>query len=114
EVGQVVWCSEVLVGGVCRLGGEVREFLLAGCKEEDLPRNVYYGDGSPIEDAVTEKISAAYRETATSFPWRDSDILMLDNMLTAHSRNPFTGTRKILVAMGEMMTGKDLATAARA
>lgn len=114
KTGQMVWFNQLLLHHTSSLDREIREFLLSAFKEEDLPRNVYYGDGSPIEDAVTEKISAAYRETATSFPWRDSDILMLDNMLTAHSRNPFTGTRKILVAMGEMMTGKDLATAARA
>ena len=27
---------------------------------------------------------------------------MLDNMLTVHSRNPYIGYRKILVAMGEI------------
>jgi hypothetical protein len=29
---------------------------------------------------------------------------MLDNMLVAHSRNPFVGPRKIVVAMGEMFS----------
>jgi hypothetical protein len=28
---------------------------------------------------------------------------MLDNMLAAHSRNPFVGPRKIVVTMGEMI-----------
>jgi hypothetical protein len=28
---------------------------------------------------------------------------MLDNMLTAHGRNPYVGSRKIVVAMGEMI-----------
>jgi hypothetical protein len=29
------------------------------------------------------------------------DILMVDNMLVAHGREPFSGPRKILVAMAE-------------
>lgn len=33
---------------------------------------------------------------------------MLDNMLTAHGRNPYVGSRKIVVAMGEMMTQKQM------
>jgi len=30
------------------------------------------------------------------------DIMMLDNMLAAHGRNPYEGERKIVVALGEM------------
>jgi hypothetical protein len=29
---------------------------------------------------------------------------MLDNLLTAHGRNPYVGERKLLVAMGAMMS----------
>ncbi|KPZ09299.1 hypothetical protein ALO94_200461 [Pseudomonas syringae pv. spinaceae] len=36
-----------------------------------------------------------------SFPWLENDVLMLDNMLTAHSRAPFTGKRKVVVAMAQ-------------
>ncbi|CAL9395764.1 hypothetical protein SUDANB6_01355 [Streptomyces sp. enrichment culture] len=31
--------------------------------------------------------------------WREGDILVIDNVLTAHGRRPFEGTRRILVAM---------------
>jgi len=71
-------------------------------REEDLPRNVYYGDGTSIEDAVMDEIGAAYRQCTACFPWQKGDTLMLDNMMIAHARNPYVGTRKIVVAMGEM------------
>jgi len=32
-------------------------------------------------------------------PWRQGDLLVLDNHLTLHGRKPFTGAREILVAM---------------
>jgi alpha-ketoglutarate-dependent taurine dioxygenase len=35
------------------------------------------------------------------FPWRTGDVLMLDNMLTAHARDPFEGPRKVVVAMAQ-------------
>ena len=67
--------------------------------ESDLPRNAFYGDGTPIEDSVIEEINHIYRQEMISFSWQAGDILMLDNMLFAHGRNPFVGSRKVLVGM---------------
>jgi alpha-ketoglutarate-dependent taurine dioxygenase len=71
-----------------------------------LPYNTYYGDGQPIEDSVVEELREAYRQETVAFPWQPGDILMMDNMLVAHGRNPFTGPRKILVGMGEPYNGE--------
>ena len=78
----------------------MREVFLAELGQENLPYNTYYGDGSPIEDSVVEEIRNAYRHETVSFPWEKGDLLMMDNMLVAHGRNPFSGARKIVVAMG--------------
>ena len=86
----------------------VRETLAAMFSEESFPRNVYYGDGSPIEDSVVDEIKGLYDEVAVAFRWQEDDILMLDNMLTAHARNPYEGPRKIVVAMGELINESDL------
>jgi hypothetical protein len=61
-----------------------------------------------IRHSVMEEIGAIYQENQISFTWQKGDILMLDNMLTSHSRNPYAGSRKIVVAMGELMAGKDV------
>jgi len=73
-----------------------------------MPRNVYYGDGSPIEDEVMEKLGELFWATSVKFPWQEGDLIMVDNMLVAHARLPYVGPRKILVAMGEMISGTDL------
>ena len=49
-----------------------------------------------------EEVLATYWENAVSFQWKQGDILMVDNMLTAHARKPFRGDRKIVVALAEM------------
>ena len=70
---------------------------------DGLPRNVVYGDGSLIPDSVTHELRDLYDRLAVDFVWLKGDMVMLDNMLTAHSRSTFVGPRKIVVAMGEMI-----------
>lgn len=99
--GEPVWFNHATFYHVSTLEPEVRESLLAEFEEEELPANTYYGDGSPIEPEVLDHLRAAYRAETVQFPWRRGDILMLDNVLVAHGRRPFSGPRKIVVAMAE-------------
>ena len=99
--GQVVWFNQAHLFHISRLAPEVREALLTVFAEEDLPRNVYYGDGAPIEASILDEITRIYEQQAICFPWQEGDILMLDNMLAAHGRKPFTGKRKVVVGMAE-------------
>jgi NRPS condensation-like uncharacterized protein/acyl carrier protein/alpha-ketoglutarate-dependent taurine dioxygenase len=100
---EMVFFNQLPLHHISCLDAATRASLLSVFGEENLPRNVYYGDGTPIEDSVMAEIQAVYAQAAVSFPWQAGDILMLDNMLAAHSRNPFIGSRKIVVAMGEMI-----------
>jgi len=34
--------------------------------------------------------------------------MLLDNLLVAHARNPFSGARRILVTLGDMMSYDDV------
>jgi amino acid adenylation domain-containing protein len=108
KTGELVFFNQLQLHHVSCLDSDVRQSLLSVFGEGKLPRNVYYGDGTPIEDSVMEEIGAIYQENQISFTWQKGDILMLDNMLTSHSRNPYAGSRKIVVAMGELMAGKDV------
>jgi alpha-ketoglutarate-dependent taurine dioxygenase len=69
--------------------------------EENLPTNTYYGDGGRIPDEVTKHLRDAYRSARLRFDWQRDDVLVIDNMLTAHAREPYTGPRRIAIAMAE-------------
>ncbi|BCA53908.1 hypothetical protein W02_10480 [Nitrospira sp. KM1] len=101
--GESVFFNQIQLHHVSCLEPAVRESLLSMLDEDSVPRNVYYGDGSPIDDAIVDEIGALYERTAVRFPWQEGDIVMLDNMLVAHARDPFVGPRKIVVAMGDMI-----------
>lgn len=108
QTNELVFFNQIQLHHVSCLAPAVRESLLSMMKEEDLPRNVYYGDGSPIEDSVVDYLRELSQKTCVSFPWQEQDILMLNNMLVAHSRNPFVGERKIVVAMGDLIRKEQL------
>jgi hypothetical protein len=83
------------------LEAKIQRALLAEFKPDDLPNNTYYGDGTEIEEEVIEHLRQAYVQEITVFKWQKGDVVVLDNMLTAHGRSSYLGERKVLFAMSE-------------
>jgi hypothetical protein len=108
KTGEMVFFNQIQLHHSSCLEPAVRASLVSLFGEDRLPRQVYYGDGSPIADAVVTAIRDVYQQHAIYFPWQAMDILMVDNMLVAHGRQPFVGPRKIVVAMGEMRRRTDV------
>jgi hypothetical protein len=104
RTGEEVWFNQAHLFHVSSLETEVRQALLDTAPEE-LPRNTLYGDGSIIEDADLAQVRAAFEGEAVVFPWERGDVLLVDNMLVAHGRQPYQGPRRIVVGMGEMYDG---------
>jgi alpha-ketoglutarate-dependent taurine dioxygenase len=99
--GEPVWFNQAHLFHNSNMPAQYRTAMLSLFKEEDLPRNAMFGDGTPIDDATLDTVRGVLRETRVVFPWQRGDILMLDNMLVAHAREPFTGPRRVVVAMAE-------------
>lgn len=97
--GEVVWFNHINASHISSLEPGLRDGLLTEFGKDNLPRNCYYGDGTDIDQTVIDEIQQAYEAQTEAYGWQPGDLLMLDNMLTAHGRNPFTGQRKIVVGM---------------
>jgi alpha-ketoglutarate-dependent taurine dioxygenase len=112
KTGEPLWFNHVAIFHVTTLDPAVRAAMLEEFAEEDLPANSAYGDGTPIEPEVLDHIRDAYFQETVRFPWQKGDLLMLDNMLVAHGRAPFSGERRVLVGMAEPTRRESLAAVA--
>lgn len=102
--GEMVWFNQAHLFHASNLAPEVRASLIELVGEENLPRNVCWADGSVIDDATLDQVRAVLAQETVIFPWQAGDVLMLDNMLVAHARTPFSGARKVVVAMARSHT----------
>ncbi|WP_238009488.1 TauD/TfdA family dioxygenase [Dactylosporangium sp. AC04546] len=99
--GSPVWFNHIVIFHDSSLPGEVREALLELYGPGGLPNNSFYGDGGTIPDDVVAHLRQCYRTASTRFDYQRDDLLLVDNMSVAHGREPFTGPRRIAVAMAE-------------
>ncbi|HEY1939136.1 MAG TPA: TauD/TfdA family dioxygenase [Candidatus Angelobacter sp.] len=107
ETKDLVWFNHAHLFHMSNLPPAVRAALLSQFRDDELPRNAFYGDGSRITDETLEEIRRIYNDTAVRFPWQNGDVLLADNILVSHGREPYEGPRKILVAMAEMFTNPE-------
>lgn len=108
RTGEEVWFNAAVSSHISTVEPATRAALLAEYSEEDLPKNSLYGDGAPIELDVLDEIRRAFRQETVAFSWKKGDILLLDNMLVAHARAPYTGPRKVVVGMAEAVSLSDV------
>jgi len=100
--GEMVWFNQAHMFHVSSLAEDVRSSLQSRAGGNE-PRNAFFGDGSEIDEAALNHIRAVYDEEKVTFSWQRGDILVLDNILKAHGRNPYHGPRQIVVGMGRLI-----------
>ncbi|NQZ60129.1 MAG: TauD/TfdA family dioxygenase [Lentisphaeraceae bacterium] len=105
QTKDLIWYNQSHLFHYTNMAPEVQEALLSIYEEDELPRNSYFGDGSPIPTETLEIIRAAYDQEEFQIPWQQGDIALIDNMLCHHGRTPFSGKRRILVTMGGTFQG---------
>ncbi|MFD6654695.1 TauD/TfdA family dioxygenase [Streptomyces parvus] len=104
--GEPVFFNQLFLHHTACLDPMVREMMqsLFGDDETAYPRSASFGDGSVIDDATVGELRDLYDSLAQRFAWEQGDVAVVDNMLVAHGRDPFEGDRKIIVAMGDMVS----------
>lgn len=99
ETKEKAWFNQAHLFHISNLSEEVKKTLLTLLNEEMVPRNVYLGNGEAIDSNDLDQIRQLYQQEKSVFPWKKSDVLLVDNVLVAHGRHPYEGDRKIIVAM---------------
>jgi alpha-ketoglutarate-dependent taurine dioxygenase len=101
--GERIFFNQIQLHHISCLDEDAREGLLALFDDDELPRNVYFGDGTPIPDDIMHHIGDVYERISVRFAWERNDVIVLDNMLTAHGRDSYEGERQILVALAQVV-----------
>ncbi|WP_425329451.1 TauD/TfdA family dioxygenase [Streptomyces inhibens] len=98
--GEEVWFNHLVFWNEWSLDEELRETLVDEFGRDGLPFHTAFGDGGTLTKEDLAAIQAAYDAATVRETWQVGDLLLVDNILTAHGRDPFLGDRKIAVAMG--------------
>jgi alpha-ketoglutarate-dependent taurine dioxygenase len=97
------WFNQIAFLNEQTLDPEVREYLVDIYGAEALPFNTRFGNGDPIGADVVELLNEVYAANTIREPWQAGDLMLVDNIRTAHSREPYEGPREVLVAMADPM-----------
>jgi alpha-ketoglutarate-dependent taurine dioxygenase len=97
--GQKCWFNQVAFLNQWTLEPEIREFLVEMYGVDGLPFNTCFGNGDPIGEDIVEVVNQVYEQNTMREPWQTGDLMLVDNVRTAHSREAFEGPREVLVAM---------------
>ncbi|ONI93024.1 hypothetical protein ALI22I_00595 [Saccharothrix sp. ALI-22-I] len=98
-LGERVFFNQAHLFHVSNLPPEPAAALVNLFGADRLPRNAYFGDGGELDPADLDRVCAAFRDAAVTFPWLAGGVLLIDNMRVAHGRRPFTGTRKVVASL---------------
>jgi alpha-ketoglutarate-dependent taurine dioxygenase len=107
HTGDEVWFNHMAFWNSWALDEEIRESLVDEFGADGLPFETSFGDGRPVTREDLAAIDAAYADATVRRSWQPGDVMVVDNILAAHGREPFRGDRRIVVAMGDPVSVRD-------
>jgi hypothetical protein len=97
--GEEVWFNQADAFHVSGMHPETYRSYISRMSEEEFPLGARHGDGTPLDPAALAHVREVMAAEVSLFPWQAGDLLVLDNVLAAHGRMPFSGARRVLLAM---------------
>jgi alpha-ketoglutarate-dependent taurine dioxygenase len=108
--GQRCFFNQIAFLNEWTIAEEIREYLVDVYGAEGLPFNTGFGTGEPLTAEIVEVINAVYEANTVREAWQAGDLMLVDNIRTAHSREAYEGSREILVGMAEPVSLYDAPT----
>lgn len=107
RTGQRCWFNQIAFLNEWTIEPEVREYLVDIYGEDGLPFNTRFGDGDPIGPDIVQLINEVYAANTVRDRWKPGDLMLVDNISTAHARERFEGPREVLVGMADAVNVAD-------
>ena len=107
--GQRCWFNQIAFLNERTIDPEVREYLVDVYGEDGLPFNTRFGNGDPVGEDVVQLLNEVYEAHTVREPWQAGDLMLVDNVRTAHSREPYQGRARSLVGMADPVRLADCA-----
>jgi Taurine catabolism dioxygenase TauD, TfdA family len=99
--GQRCWFNQIAFLNEWTIDAEVREYLVDMYGEDGLPFTTRFGNGDAVGADVVQLINEVYEAHTARERWQAGDLLLVDNVRTAHARERFAGPREVVVAMAD-------------
>ena len=111
--GRRCWFNQIAFLNAWTLAPDVREYLVDVYGADRLPFTTRFGNGDPIDEDVVQLINDVYEANTRREPWQAGDLLLVDNIRTAHSREPFEGPREVVVGLADAVRLEDVVPTAQ-
>jgi len=96
--GDECWFNDVAFFSQWSVAPVERNVMLDALGPDALPANTYFGDGSPLDEGEYDALTDAHSAAGLRLEFRPGDVLLIDNVLTAHGRESYAGDWDIAVA----------------
>jgi alpha-ketoglutarate-dependent taurine dioxygenase len=110
---QRCWFNQIAFLNEWTIDPEVREYLVDMYGDDGLPFNTRFGNGDPIGADVVQLLNQVYEDNTVREPWQAGDLMLVDNVRTAHSREAYEGPREVLVGMADSVQLADCSPTVR-
>lgn len=68
---------------------------------DGLPFSTRFGHGDPVGEDIVRLLNETYDAAVSRVSWQAGDLLLVDNVRTAHSREPYEGPREMLAGLAD-------------
>jgi alpha-ketoglutarate-dependent taurine dioxygenase len=111
--GERCWFNQIAFLNEWTIDPEVREYLVDMYGDDGLPFNTRFGNGDPIGADIVLLLNQVYEDNTVREPWQAGDLMLVDNIRTAHSREAYEGPREVLVGMADAVRLADCSPTVR-
>jgi alpha-ketoglutarate-dependent taurine dioxygenase len=99
--GERCWFNDLAFFSQWSVAPAERKVLLSEFGPRGMPFNTFAGNGESLTEEDYEAIISAYAKVTVGVVWSPGDLLLVDNILTAHGREPYSGTWEVAVALAD-------------